>query len=149
LPSQRSILCKRLETAEISVIDIDATALMRTADERSTDPQKPSLMSKRSLEDSAHLKCHGRQTKTTRVEDIAYCLLGIFNVSMPLIYGEGSKAWWLQAEIMSKAEDQSIFDGRIQRLARLCLPVHPLISLTVATSMGISSRRAPTPTSYS
>jgi hypothetical protein len=27
--------------------------------------------------------------KTTRAEDMAYCLLGIFNVHMPLIYGEG------------------------------------------------------------
>lgn len=25
----------------------------------------------------------------TRVEDMAYCLLGIFNVHMPLIYGKG------------------------------------------------------------
>ena len=30
---------------------------------------------------------------TTRDEDIAYCLLGIFDVSMPLIYGEGEKAF--------------------------------------------------------
>lgn len=27
--------------------------------------------------------------KTTIEEDKAYCLLGIFDVSMPLIYGEG------------------------------------------------------------
>jgi hypothetical protein len=26
---------------------------------------------------------------TTRVEDIAYCMLGIFNINMPLLYGEG------------------------------------------------------------
>jgi hypothetical protein len=31
--------------------------------------------------------------QTTRVEDIAYCLLGIFNVNMPLLYGEGGKAF--------------------------------------------------------
>jgi len=30
--------------------------------------------------------------KTTREEDLAYCLLGIFNVHMPLVYGEGLKA---------------------------------------------------------
>lgn len=29
---------------------------------------------------------------TTREEDTAYCLLGIFDVSMPLLYGEGPKA---------------------------------------------------------
>lgn len=27
--------------------------------------------------------------KTSRPEDIAYCLMGIFNVHMPLLYGEG------------------------------------------------------------
>ncbi|KAI1302039.1 hypothetical protein F5Y03DRAFT_396698 [Xylaria venustula] len=31
--------------------------------------------------------------KTAREEDIAYCLLGIFNVNMPLIYGEGPTAF--------------------------------------------------------
>jgi hypothetical protein len=33
----------------------------------------------------------GRATK--RKEDIAYCLLGIFSVNMPMIYGEGDKAF--------------------------------------------------------
>lgn len=31
--------------------------------------------------------------QTTRAEDIAYCLLGIFDVNMPLLYGEGTKAF--------------------------------------------------------
>ena len=31
--------------------------------------------------------------QTTRVEDLAYCLLGIFDVNMPLIYCEGKKAY--------------------------------------------------------
>jgi hypothetical protein len=31
--------------------------------------------------------------QTTRIEDMAYCLLGIFNVNMPLLYGEGDKAF--------------------------------------------------------
>jgi hypothetical protein len=30
--------------------------------------------------------------QTTRVEDIAYCLLGIFGVNTPLLYGEGERA---------------------------------------------------------
>ncbi|KAL6244535.1 hypothetical protein RBB50_008777 [Rhinocladiella similis] len=29
--------------------------------------------------------------ETTRVEDIAYCLLGIFDVNIPLLYGEGGE----------------------------------------------------------
>jgi hypothetical protein len=47
---------------------------------------------------------------TTRVEDTAYCLLGIFNVNMPLLYGEGSRAMIrLQEEILKRDEDHSLF----------------------------------------
>jgi hypothetical protein len=28
-----------------------------------------------------------------RIEDTAYCLLGIFGVNMPLLYGEGERAF--------------------------------------------------------
>lgn len=48
--------------------------------------------------------------QTTREEDMAYCLLGIFSVNMPLIYGEGSKAFTrLQEEIIRSICDLSIF----------------------------------------
>ncbi len=48
--------------------------------------------------------------KTTRTEDIAYCLLGIFGVNMPLLYGEGMQAFTrLQEEIMKDSDDQSLF----------------------------------------
>ncbi|KAK2591824.1 hypothetical protein QQS21_010492 [Conoideocrella luteorostrata] len=47
--------------------------------------------------------------ETTRTEDIAYCLLGIFDINMPLIYGEGHKAFQrLQEEITRKEGDPSI-----------------------------------------
>lgn len=50
----------------------------------------------------------GRQT--TRVEDRAYSLLGLFGVYMPTIYGEGENAFIrLQIEIMKSSNDQSIF----------------------------------------
>ncbi|RSM15850.1 hypothetical protein CDV31_004792 [Fusarium ambrosium] len=48
--------------------------------------------------------------ETTRTEDLAYCLLGIFDINMPLLYGEGSKAFTrLQEEIIRHTDDQSIF----------------------------------------
>jgi len=48
--------------------------------------------------------------QTTRVEDIAYCLMGIFDIKMPLIYGEGKKAFQrLQEEIVKSSGDASIF----------------------------------------
>ncbi|KAK7462444.1 hypothetical protein VKT23_008043 [Stygiomarasmius scandens] len=48
---------------------------------------------------------------TTRPEDIAYCLMGIFGVSMSPIYGEGgAKAFMrLQQEIIKFSDDRSIF----------------------------------------
>ncbi|KAF4626331.1 hypothetical protein G7Y89_g11828 [Cudoniella acicularis] len=50
----------------------------------------------------------GRQT--TRLEDEAYCLMGLFDVNMPLLYGEGRKAFSrLQQEILKQSDDQSIF----------------------------------------
>ncbi|KAI0827289.1 hypothetical protein BC628DRAFT_164788 [Trametes gibbosa] len=47
---------------------------------------------------------------TTRVEDEAYSLMGLFGVHMPPIYGEGRKAFLrLQEEIIRTSPDQSIF----------------------------------------
>jgi hypothetical protein len=47
--------------------------------------------------------------ETAREEDIAYCLLGIFDVNMPLLYGEGPKAFKrLQEEILKKFNDPTI-----------------------------------------
>ncbi|KAI1413823.1 HET-domain-containing protein [Hypoxylon sp. FL1857] len=54
--------------------------------------------------------------ETTRVEDIAYCLLGIFGVNMPSIYGEGLEAFRrLQEEILKRSGDQSILAWRADR----------------------------------
>ncbi|KAI0199480.1 hypothetical protein F4808DRAFT_461801 [Astrocystis sublimbata] len=48
--------------------------------------------------------------ETTRLEDIAYCLMGIFDVNMPLLYGEGVRAFIrLQEEILRDSNDHSIF----------------------------------------
>lgn len=47
---------------------------------------------------------------TTRIEDTAYSLLGIFNVNMPLLYGEGAKAFKrLQETIIQVSDDETIF----------------------------------------
>jgi hypothetical protein len=47
---------------------------------------------------------------TTRVEDAAYCLLGILEVNMPLIYGEGAMAFRrLQEEIVKRSNDLTVF----------------------------------------
>jgi hypothetical protein len=48
--------------------------------------------------------------QTTRREDMAYCLLGLFGINMPLLYGEGGKAFVrLQEEIIKHSDDHSLF----------------------------------------
>ncbi|KAI0411000.1 HET-domain-containing protein [Xylaria grammica] len=47
--------------------------------------------------------------ETTRPEDTAYCLLGIFGINMPLLYGEGHNAFIrLQEEICRQTNDMSL-----------------------------------------
>ncbi len=48
--------------------------------------------------------------RATRVEDEAYCLLGIMGVTMPIIYGEGRRAFKrLQEAIMMRSPDTTLF----------------------------------------
>ncbi|KAK2758999.1 hypothetical protein FQN54_003097 [Arachnomyces sp. PD_36] len=51
--------------------------------------------------------------KTSRLEDEAYCLMGIFGINMPLLYGEGKAAFIrLQEEIIRVSDDHSIFSWK-------------------------------------
>ena len=46
---------------------------------------------------------------TTRPEDAAYSLLGLFDINMPLLYGEGERAFVrLQEEVLRQSEDDSL-----------------------------------------
>lgn len=50
------------------------------------------------------------ERSTSRIEDIAYSLMGLFNVFMPMLYGEGNQTFIrLQEEIMKQSEDYTIF----------------------------------------
>ncbi|OQE17571.1 hypothetical protein PENSTE_c020G06726 [Penicillium steckii] len=51
--------------------------------------------------------------ETTRIEDIAYSLLGLFHIHMPVIYGEGEIAFIrLQEEVLRLYEDHTLFAWR-------------------------------------
>ena len=53
----------------------------------------------------------GRQTR--RVEDAAYSLMGLFDIHMPLLYGEGPKAFYrLQEEILRRTQDHTLLAWR-------------------------------------
>lgn len=48
--------------------------------------------------------------QATRIEDIAYSLMGLFDVNMPMLYGEGRRAFTrLQEEILRYSDDETIF----------------------------------------
>jgi hypothetical protein len=81
------------------------------------------------------------ERQTTRPEDLAYCLLGIFGVNMPLLYGEGQTAFIrLQEEIMKISDDQTIFSWDYARL----LPEHKFgfeIGINLGMSKGLLASR--------
>ncbi|KAG4427935.1 hypothetical protein IFR05_016582, partial [Cadophora sp. M221] len=82
-----------LQLADITGID---PLVLRGADPtRQTVAERMSWASRRS---------------TSRIEDTAYSLIGLFNVFMPILYGEEGRAFIrLQEEIMKQSEDYTIF----------------------------------------
>ena len=61
---------------------------------------------------------------TTREEDRAYSLLGLLDVNIPMLYGEGKRAFQrLQLEIIRTSNDQSIFawdpEGKAPRIGSI------------------------------
>ncbi|KAI1098907.1 HET-domain-containing protein [Jackrogersella minutella] len=62
--------------------------------------------------------------KTTRLEDTAYSLLGLLEVNMPLLYGEGRKAFIrLQEEVIKSRDDDSLLAWGY----RLALKAHAML----------------------
>jgi hypothetical protein len=63
------------------------------------------------LKETVHERMYwASRRETTREEDMAYCLLGLFDINLPLLYGEGEKAFnRLQEEIIKQFDDHSIF----------------------------------------
>jgi hypothetical protein len=105
----------------------------------------------------AQRMCWASRRQTTRSEDIAYGLMGLFNVNMPVLYGEGaSKAFRrLQNEIMQTSFDQTIVAWRAKSESSGLLATSPAdfrntpqlglwfpwnLSPLVMTSVGLSAR---------
>ena len=108
-------------------------------------------LSRRSI---AHRMSWASERVTTRKEDIAYCLLGIFDVNMPMLYGEGEERAFLrlQEEIIKRSDDHTIFAWPIRRHNQpglladspqafaKCQNVRPMVSRKGRSSYSLSNR---------
>lgn len=84
-----------LESTISEITGIDPAVLAGASPESCSVAQRMSWAAKRA---------------TTLVEDRAYSLIGMFDVNLPIIYGEGEKAFIrLQEEIIKHSDDHSIF----------------------------------------
>lgn len=129
---------QEMSTALATITDIDEGLL------------KGSLKSDLSSYSVAARLAWAANRQTTRREDRAYSLLGIFDINMPLLYGEGEKAFQrLQEEIIRRTDDLSI-------LAWTCAKPTPSVCALLAPSpdcfAGLSQivrwRSAPTTSSH-
>lgn len=64
---------------------------------------------------------------TTRVEDLGYCLFGIFDVALQPQYGEGEKAFWrLLVELVRTTQDIGLLDWVGKHIERSTIfPLNP------------------------
>ena len=88
---------------------------------------------------------------TTRVEDEAYCLMGLFNVNMATIYGEGRQAFQrLQYEIVKQSFDTSLFAWGGSTRSETITPVEPqeVYELLNSSTQNHSYLLADSPTSF-
>ncbi|KAH7111829.1 heterokaryon incompatibility protein-domain-containing protein [Dendryphion nanum] len=94
---------------EISEITgIDKAAFYRHPDPYSVDPDDTDV--RLNIFCVAKRMSWASRRETTRAEDMAYCLLGIFGINMSLLYGEGQERAFfrLQEEIIKRFDDDSI-----------------------------------------
>jgi hypothetical protein len=110
---------RELESVLVKITSIDADVLMHGNFEAVSIARRMSWAAKR---------------QTSRIEDQAYCLLGIFDVNMPLLYGEGMKAFTrLQEEIIKTSDDQSLFAWG---LPEKCKTMHQYLADTPSPDLG-------------
>ena len=97
-----------MEIGSRSVLQSLLSNICRISTRHLSHPKEASVAAKMSW-------ASGRET--TREEDVAYSLLGLFEINMPLIYGEGQNAFFrLQREIIQSSSDESIFAWTEEKL---------------------------------
>ncbi|OAX33521.1 hypothetical protein K503DRAFT_725736 [Rhizopogon vinicolor AM-OR11-026] len=90
--------------------DKDNPEMLKVLSEVTTIPESQLLGFTPGVRD-VHMKMKWASTRrTTRIEDNAYCLLGIFNLSIPVSYGEGRWAFHrLMETLIQRCNEWQIF----------------------------------------
>jgi hypothetical protein len=119
---QELLAPERVEFYDLNWNQIGTRPSLRERISKITGIRAGVLIRKFDAEASQHKYCVAEKMswaanrETTRVEDLAYCLLGIFNVNMPLLYGEGQRAFErLQFQILAETEDLTLFAWKSPR----------------------------------
>lgn len=100
-----------LATLVESIANVERGALVRTAGYQVSVAKRMSWAANR---------------QATRVEDMAYSLMGIFGVNMSPVYGEGHKAFTrLQLEIMKVSHDHGVFAWQLSNNSSGILAMSP------------------------
>ena len=105
--------------------------------EEATGVSASALMALRPGLDDIREKLHLASTRqTTRVEDAAYSLLGIFSMSLPVVYGEGDKALGrFLAQLLTSSGDTSILAWKGKSGSfNSCLPANITVFSQLPTS---------------
>ena len=98
---------------DLNWVEIGTKSSLRVILQKVTGIDGSALLGREIEESVATIMSWSSKRRTTRTEDMAYSLMGLFNVKMPIIYGEGENAFMrLQQEIMQISSDQSIFAWR-------------------------------------
>ncbi|KAK3988201.1 beta transducin, partial [Cladorrhinum sp. PSN332] len=96
-----------LSSSISSITGIDASFLLDSS--QSGNGQAGGILPRLPSASMAERMSWAAKRETTRVEDVAYSLLGILGVNMPLIYGEGERAFIrLQEEVLRVSDDLTI-----------------------------------------
>ncbi|KAI9064953.1 HET-domain-containing protein [Trametes sanguinea] len=97
-----------LPTIHLSMHSADVVAIFKQSD---SEILAGSCVSRLRAHSVAKRMSWAARRTTTRPEDRAYSLMGIFDINMPVIYGEGGDRAFrrLQLEIIRQSDDQTIF----------------------------------------
>jgi hypothetical protein len=93
--------------------DVKDIPLWKTIEEITGISESQLFAFKSGTDNVTQIMVWASKRETRRVEDIAYCLIGMFDIPLSIAYGEGRRAFYrLQVELMQHTNDKGLFAWR-------------------------------------